>query len=71
MINKRPTGHIAHLRIQFKLIAMYIKTFIKRRKTPNLLFENGMVLIYKTWVTFTQGSFVQSLVEIGRVVLET
>ena len=28
--------------------AMYIITLIKRRKTPDLLVENGMVLIYKT-----------------------
>ena len=37
--NKRPMGHIAHLRKQFKSINSYdyIITLIKRRKKPTLL----------------------------------
>ena len=45
--NKRPIGHIAHLRKQFKSISTYdyIITLIKRGKiSHNLLFENWMVV---------------------------
>ena len=46
-INKRPMGHIAHLRKQFKSINTYdyIITWIKRRKKhPFLPYENLLVL---------------------------
>ena len=38
--NKRPMGHIAHLRKQFKSINTYdnIITLIKRKKKPNIIF---------------------------------
>ena len=70
-INKRPMGHIAHLRktIQIK------NTLIKRRKNPLFtLWElnenlNGSSF-EQTWITFIQGCIVPSLVEIGPVVLE-
>ena len=43
--NKRPMGHIAHLRKQFKSINTYdyIITLISRRKNPLSSFENWIV----------------------------
>ena len=68
--NKRPMGHIAHLRKHFKSMNTYdnIITLIKRRK-KNINLEMGWVLP-KTWIPFTQGYIVTSLVENGHVVLE-
>ena len=72
--NKRPMGHIAHLRKQFKSINTYdyIITLIKRRKKKTLLtlWEFTFSSFEETWIPFTQGCFVPSLVEIGPVVLE-
>ena len=44
--NKRPMGHIAHLRKQFKSINTYdyIITLIKRRRKNDVLYENLLVL---------------------------
>ena len=48
-----------------------IITLIKRWKTPLLsLRELNVSSFQQTWILFTQGCFVPSLVEIGQVVLE-
>ena len=71
--NKRPMGHIAH-RKQFKSINTYdyIITLIKRRKKTLLILGEFIAgsSFEQTWIPFTQECHVQSLVEIGRVVLE-
>ena len=72
-INKRPMGHIAHLRKQFKSINTYdyiIKLINRRKKTLLTLWEFIGSSFEQTWIPFTQGCFVPSLVEIGSVVLE-
>ena len=72
-LNKRPMGHITHLRKQFKSINTYyyIITLIKRRKKPLLILGEFIGSSFKdTWIPFTQGCFVPRLVEIGSVVLE-
>ena len=71
--DKRPNGHIAHLRNQFKSTHDYIISLIKRRKYP--LFSLWKLKGYcssfdQTWIPFTQGCFVPSLIEIGPVILE-
>ena len=62
-------GHIAYLGKQFKSRNTYdyIITLIKRRK-KNII-DIGS-LYEETWIPFTQGCFVSSLVEIGPVILE-
>ena len=67
--NKRPMGHIAHLRKQFKSLNTYdyIITLIKRRKKTVI---NICSLFEETWIPFTQGCFLSRLFEIGSVVLE-
>ena len=67
--NKRPMGHIAHLRKQFKSINTYdyIITLIRKEK-KNIV--NIGSLFEETWIPFTQGCFVPILFEIGSVVLE-
>ena len=69
-LNKRPMGHIAHLRKQFKSTNTYdIITLIKRRKKTLLTsWEFIGSSFEQTWIPFTQGCFVPSLVEIGPVV---
>ena len=59
--NKRPMGHIAHLRNQVKSINTfeqsydYVITLIGRRKKPHyLLFENWMLISCKTLSPFLQ-----------------
>ena len=71
--NKRPMGHIAHLRKQFKSINTYdyIITLIKRRKKKLLIsWEFIGSSFEQTWIPLTPGCFVPSWVEIGPVVLE-
>ena len=71
--NKRPMGHIAHLRKQFKSINTYnyIITLVKRRKKPIIILMRIKWFFFEqNWIPFTQGCFVPSLVKIGRVVLE-
>ena len=66
-------GHIAHLRKQFKSMKTYdyIIVLIKRRKNPiSTLWEFNGSSFEQTWILFTQGCFVPSLVEMGPVVLE-
>ena len=79
-LNKRPMGHIAHLRKHFKSINTfdYIITLIKRKKKSLLsLWEFigssawefiGSSLNEETWIPFTQVCFVPRLFEIGSVV---
>ena len=70
---KRPMGHIAHLRKQFRSINIYdyIITWIKRRKKTLLSFwELNGSSFQQNWIPFTQGCFVPSLFEIGLVVQE-
>ena len=67
--NKRPMGHIAHLRKQFKSINTYdyIITLFKRSKKNNIInfmTINGS-LLEQTWILFNLGCFVPSLVEIA------
>ena len=72
-INKRPMGHIAHLRKQFKSMNTYdyIITLIERRKKTLLtLWELFGSSFEQTWIPFIQGCLVQSLVEIGQMVLK-
>ena len=63
-MNKRPMGHITHLRKQFKSINTYdyIITLIKRRKKNTLFtlweFLNGSTF-EQTWIPFTQECFVE------------
>ena len=71
--NKRPMGHIAHLRKQFKSINTYdyIITLIREEKQTLLTLGEFIGSSFEeTWIPFTQGCFVPSLVEIGSVVLE-
>ena len=71
--NKRPMGHIAHLRKQLKSINTYdyIITLIKRRKKPLLsLWELNGSSFEQNWIPFTKGCFVLSLFQIDPVVLE-
>ena len=73
MDNKRPMGHIAHLRKQFKSIITYdyIIMLIKRRiKTLLSLWEFIVSSFEETWIPFTKEYFMLNLVEIGWVVLE-
>ena len=49
----------------------YIITLIRRRRKSLSFFENWMVLIVKSRVSFTQGCFVPSLVEISPTALKT
>ena len=72
-INKRPMGHLAHLRKQLKSINTYdyIITLFKRRKKPLLsLWELNGSSFEQNWVPFTQGCFVPSLFKIGPVGLD-
>ena len=64
-------GHIAHLRKQFKSINKYdyIIMLIQRIKKKTLWEFIGSSF-EQTWIPFTQGWFVLSLVHIGSVVLE-
>ena len=64
--NKRPMGHIAHLRKQFKSLNKYDDSENKE-KTLWVLIGSSFE---QTWIPFTQGCFVPSLVEIGPVVLK-
>ena len=68
-LHKRPMGHIAHLRKQFKSINTYdyIITLIQRIKKKWEFIGSSFK---QTWIPFTQGCFVPRLVEIGPVVLE-
>ena len=71
--NKRPMGHIAHLRKQFKSINTYdyIITMIKRRKKNIIILMRIKWFFFEQiWIPFTQGCFVPSLIEIAPVVLE-
>ena len=47
--NKRPKGHVNHLRKQFKSIITktynYIITLIKRRKKPHLLLHENLIVL--------------------------
>ena len=76
LVNKRPMGHIAHMRNQFKSINTfvqsnaYIITLICRGKNDHLLFITEWSLFVKHWVPFIKGCFVPSFVEIGSVVLK-
>ena len=62
--NKRPMGHIAHLRKTVQI--NYIITLIKKEET-NINFM--IIYCFFIWI-LTQGCFVPSLVENGSVVLE-
>ena len=69
--NKRPTGHIAHLRKQFKSINTYdyIITLIEQKK------KTLSVLLQENWMVFNMNKFESpsskdALVEIDPVVLE-
>ena len=66
LINKRPLGHIAHLRKQFK--PLYHNVHSENREKT--LWEFIGSSFEQTWIPFTQGCFVPRLVEIGPVVLE-
>ena len=71
--DKRPMGHIAHLRKMFKSINTYdyIITLINRRKNPlSSFWKLNCSLFKQIWISFTQGCFVPILAEIGPVVLE-
>ena len=57
-------GHIAHLRKQFKSLNKYDDSENKE-KTLWVLIGSSFE---QTWIPFTQGCFVPSLVEIGSVV---
>ena len=71
LLNKRPMGHIAQLRKQFKSINAYFIVLIKRRKNLlSTLTELNGSSFEKTWIPFTQGCFEPNLVEIGPAVLE-
>ena len=59
-------GHIAHLRKQFKSLYHNVDSENKEKT----LWEFIGSSFEQTWISFTQGCFVQSLVEIGPVVLE-
>ena len=74
-LNKRPMGHIAHLRNQFKSINTlhqtngYIITLIRSGKKNVISFLRIECSIFvNPWVPFTH--FLPSLVEIGLVVLK-
>ena len=64
--NKRPMGHIAHLRKQTHFIIVML---IKRRK-KNQLWKLNCSSFKQTWIPFTKGCFLPNLVEIGPAVLE-
>ena len=72
--NKRPMGHIAHLRKQFKSNNTYdyIITWIRRRKIPlsSFLELHGSLFFLKNFIPLHLRGFVQSLVETVPVVLE-
>ena len=72
--NKRPMGHIAHLRKQFKSINTYdniITLFNKRRKNQSFtLWEFNCSSFEQTWIPFIQECIVPSLVGISSVFLE-
>ena len=69
---KRSTGHIAHQRKQFKSITTYdyIITLIRRKKPLSSFWELYGSLFEQTLIPFSQGCFVQSLVETVPVALE-
>ena len=62
-INKKPMGHIAHLRktVQInKHVWLYIITLIKRRKNPSFtLWKFNCSSFEQTWILFIQGCIVQ------------
>ena len=64
--HKRPMGHIAHLRKQFKSLYHNVDSENKEKT----LWEFIGSSFEQTWIPFTQGCFVPRLVEIGPVVLE-
>ena len=68
--NKRPMGHVAHLRKQFKSLNKYdyIITLIQRKKKK--LYENLLVFHLNKLEFPSPRCFVPRLVEIGPVVLE-
>ena len=79
--NKRPMGHIVHLRNQFKSMSEYIweKFWLIVSNFFNVFMLFQIISPWKrAWpfiwtnlkIPFTQGCFVPSLVEIGPVVLE-
>ena len=63
-INKRPMGHLAHLRKQFKSINTYdyIITLIKRRK-KNII--NFITYCFFIWI-LTKGSFVPNWLKLAQ-----
>ena len=72
-LNKRPMSHIAHLRKQFKSIHAYdhIITLIRRRENSlSSFWEMHGSLFEQTSTPFTQGCFVQTLVQTVPMVLE-
>ena len=75
-MNNRPHGHIARIKNSFDQYtylhqqAMIITTLIKRKKIIISFLRIEWSFICKTLSPFTQGCFVQSLVDIGPVVLE-
>ena len=71
--NKRPMQYITHLGKQFKSINTYdyIIMWNRRRKNPlSSFWELHGSLFVQTPIPFTQGCFMQSLVETVPVVLE-
>ena len=70
--SKRPMGHIALMRNQFKSKDTFVQSYdyiiilIGRGKN---LFLNQIVLICKPWVTFTQGCLMPSLVEDFKILI--
>ena len=65
-------GHITHLRKQFKSINTYDYHYVGCEKKKNIIYfiRIEWFFIWQTWISFTQGSFVPILVEIGLAVLE-
>ena len=64
--NKRPMGHIAHLRE--KSSNDYIITLIRRRKNPLLtLWEFIGSSFEETWIPFTQGCFCQDCLKLAQL----
>ena len=73
ILNKRPMGHIAHLRKQFQSINThdYIITLIKRRKKNIIkLMSINWFFIWRNLNPYHPRMLVPGLVEIGTVVLE-
>ena len=66
--NKRPMGHIAHLRKQF--IWLYHKVDKEKKKKLLTLWEFIGSPFEETWISFAEGCFVPRLVKIGSVLLE-